>query len=106
MLFVETFFAFNGFAFMQDQPTIQMPVKEKIAQVRPYWKTLSHEQRAEALTLDLASLHQRAAEVATISQEQLGEALYCSLAVTLTATPVKRLNLGNVLMQGQCASSS
>lgn len=58
---------------MQDAP-IKSP-QERVAQVRPYWESLSHEQRVELLTLDIEFLHQRAVEVTSKTQKQLGEAL-------------------------------
>ena len=65
---------------MQDEPTTQVPPQERVAQVRPYWETLSHEQRVDLLTLDVEFLHQRAVEVTSRTQKQLGEAHHaCSL---------------------------
>ncbi|KAK9841198.1 hypothetical protein WJX74_001758 [Apatococcus lobatus] len=58
----------------QDEPTNQVPPQERVALVRPYWETLSHEQRVDLLTLDVEFLHQRAVEVTTKTQKQLEEA--------------------------------
>ncbi|KAK9858798.1 hypothetical protein WJX84_002839, partial [Apatococcus fuscideae] len=55
----------------QDEPTNQVPPQERVALVRPYWETLSHEQRVDLLTLDVEFLHQRAVEVTTKTQKQL-----------------------------------
>lgn len=59
---------------MQNEPPSQVPPKAKVAQVRPYWDTLSNEQQVDLLTLDLDFLHQQAVEVTSRSQKQLGEA--------------------------------
>ena len=68
---------------MQDEPTNQMSPQERVAQVRPYWETLSHEQQVESLTLDVEFLYQRAVEVTIKTKKQLGEAFCVFFLVEL-----------------------
>ena len=57
---------------LQDEQVNQVPPQERVAQVRPYWETLSHEDRVDLLTLDVDFLRQRAVEVTAKTQKQIG----------------------------------
>lgn len=83
------FLLFDHPASMQDEPTNQVPPQERVAKVRPYWETLSHEQRVELLTLDVKFLHQRAVEVTTKTHKQLGKAFYLSSAENTLCSSAK-----------------
>ncbi len=57
---------------LQDEQVNQVPPQERVAQVKPYWETLSHEDRVDLLTLDVDFLRQRAVEVTAKTQKQIG----------------------------------
>ncbi len=66
------FWAEMGSMHLQDEQVNQVPPQERVAQVKPYWETLSHDDRVDLLTLDIDFLRQRAVEVTAKTQKQIG----------------------------------
>ena len=75
-----------------------MPPQERVAQVRPYWETLSHEERVDLLTLDVEFLRQRANEVTAKAQKALGAAVASDKCIMLLACST--LHSRKLIMRG------
>ena len=50
-----------------------LPLQERVAAVKPYWETLSQEERVKLLTVSVDDLHQRAADLAERQRKQAGK---------------------------------
>ena len=57
----------------EDGRELQLPPQERVAAVRPFWETLTQEQRVQLLSIDLQDLHARAKDVAARQRKQAGE---------------------------------
>lgn len=62
-------------AVLQDsiKDLTQQSPQERVALVRPYWETLSHEERVKLLTIDLEGVRARAKQLAEAARQQAGE---------------------------------
>jgi hypothetical protein len=56
----------------KDEGLFTLP-QERVAAVRPYWQQLPQEERASALTVDLATLRGRAKHLSERARAQAGE---------------------------------
>ena len=63
--------------FLQEDPQrdIMVPIQERVAAVKPFWEGQSAEQRVEILTVSVADLRKRAAELVEKQRKQAGTAL-------------------------------
>ena len=55
-----------------DGREMQLPPQERVAAVRPFWETLTQEQRVQLLSIDLDDLQARAKDVAARQRKQDG----------------------------------
>jgi hypothetical protein len=55
-----------------DGREVQLPPQERVAAVRPFWETLTQEQRVALLSIDLEELRGRAKDVAARQRRQAG----------------------------------
>jgi len=69
--------ALNALSLVQeDGREVQLPPQERVAAVRPFWETLTQEQRVELLSISVDELRTRAKDVVARLRKQAGE--YCT----------------------------
>lgn len=64
------------FALLQQDTSKDVPYspQERVDAVRPFWESLSQEERVKLLTIDLTALRERARQVTETARQQAGEA--------------------------------
>ena len=51
-----------------------VPMQERVAAVKPFWETLPQDERGKILSVNVAELRQKAAELAERLRKQAGDA--------------------------------
>lgn len=60
----------------EDGREILLPPQERVAAVRPFWETLTHEERVELLSITVDDLRTRSKDVVARLRRQAGEQHY------------------------------
>ena len=71
-------------ALVQEEPReAQLPPQERVQAVRPFWETLTQEQRVQLLSLSIEELRAKAADVTARLKRQSGALLLSPRSQTL-----------------------
>lgn len=73
---------YPGVKSMQEEPReAQLPPQERVQAVRPFWETLTQEQRVQLLSLSIDELRAKAADVTARLKRQSGTELHIVLMI-------------------------